>query len=34
MIEQWKMVDKLEARLDEMEAELKSLKARNGESAA
>ena len=34
MIENWKLIDDLQARMSEIEQELKSLKAGNGESAA
>ena len=34
LIENWKLMDKFKTRLDELEEQLKSLKANNGESAA
>lgn len=34
LIESWKSIDKLEARVSELEAKLESLKASNGETAA
>jgi hypothetical protein len=34
LIESWKAVDKLAARVDELEAQLQALKANNGETAA
>ncbi len=34
LIENWKLIDNLQERMTEIEEELKSLKAANGESAA
>jgi uncharacterized coiled-coil protein SlyX len=34
LIENWKMIDSIQARMTELEGEIKALKAGNGESAA